>query len=54
MWNHTSVLFDVCVCIMTYTTVLTFEFAPALIEKLEDGDGEVRQASAQALTRIGR
>ena len=34
MWNHRSVLFDVCVCIMTYTTVLTFEFAPALIEKL--------------------
>lgn len=34
MWNHASVLFDVCVCIMTYTTVLTFEFAPALIEKL--------------------
>lgn len=34
MWNHTSVLFDVCVCIMTYTTVLTFEFAPALIERL--------------------
>lgn len=34
MWNHRSVLFDVCVCIMTYTTILTFEFAPALIEKL--------------------
>lgn len=34
MWNHRSVLFDVCICIMTYTTVLTFEFAPALIEKL--------------------
>jgi len=34
MWNHESVLFDVCVCIMTYTTVLTFEFAPAVIEKL--------------------
>ena len=34
MWNHDSVLFDVCVCIMTYTTVLTFEFAPAVIEKL--------------------
>jgi Ni/Fe-hydrogenase subunit HybB-like protein len=34
MWNHTSVLFDVCVCIMTYTTVLTFEFAPTVIEKL--------------------
>ena len=34
MWNHRSILFDVCICIMTYTTVLTFEFAPALIEKL--------------------
>ncbi len=34
MWNHRSVLFDVCLCIMTYTTVLTFEFAPAIVEKL--------------------
>ena len=34
MWNDRSVLFDVCVCIMTYFTVLTFEFAPAVIEKL--------------------
>jgi len=34
MWNRHSVLFDVCVCIMTYTAVLTFEFAPAVIEKL--------------------
>jgi len=34
MWNGRSVLFDVCVCIMTYTCVLTFEFAPAVIEKL--------------------
>ena len=34
MWNHRSVLFDVCVCIMTYTSILTYEFAPALIEKL--------------------
>jgi Ni/Fe-hydrogenase subunit HybB-like protein len=34
MWNSRSVLFDVCVCIMTYFTVLTFEFAPAAIEKL--------------------
>src|SRR5271165_871139 len=34
MWNHRSILFDVCVCIMTYTAVLTFEFTPAVIEKL--------------------
>lgn len=34
MWNRHSVLFDVCICIMTYTAVLTFEVAPAVIEKL--------------------
>ena len=34
MWNSRSVLFDVCVCIMTYFMVLMFEFAPAVIEKL--------------------
>lgn len=34
MWNSRSVLFDVCVCIMTYFTVLMSEFAPAVIEKL--------------------
>ncbi len=33
-WNMRSVLFDVAMCIMTYTTVLTLEFAPAVIEKL--------------------
>ena len=34
MWNRRSVLFEVVWCIMLYTTVLTFEFAPVLIEKL--------------------
>ncbi|HEY3928221.1 MAG TPA: NrfD/PsrC family molybdoenzyme membrane anchor subunit [Candidatus Koribacter sp.] len=33
-WNHTSMLFDVAMCVMTYTTVLTLEFCPALIEKI--------------------
>ena len=33
-WNHHSVLFDVALCIMTYTTVLVVEFAPQLLEKL--------------------
>ena len=33
-WNPHSVLFDVCFCIMAYTTVLTIEFAPAIVEKL--------------------
>ena len=34
MWNRRSVLFEVVWCIMLYTTVLIFEFAPALIEQL--------------------
>ncbi|MFB3813684.1 MAG: NrfD/PsrC family molybdoenzyme membrane anchor subunit [Terriglobales bacterium] len=33
-WNPHSVLFDVCLCILTYTTVLVLEFAPQLLEKL--------------------
>jgi Ni/Fe-hydrogenase subunit HybB-like protein len=34
MWNRTSVLFEVSWCVMLYTTVLTLEFSPALIEKI--------------------
>lgn len=33
-WNHMSMLFDVAMCVMTYTTVLTLEFCPAVIEKI--------------------
>jgi Ni/Fe-hydrogenase subunit HybB-like protein len=33
-WNHHSVLFDVALCIGTYTTVLLIEFAPQALEKL--------------------
>jgi len=34
MWNRHSVLFEVAWCVMLYTTVLTFEFSPALVEKI--------------------
>ena len=34
MWNRKSVLFEVSWCVMLYTTVLTLEFSPALIEKI--------------------
>jgi Ni/Fe-hydrogenase subunit HybB-like protein len=34
MWNRESVLFEVSWCVMLYTTVLTFEFSPALVEKI--------------------
>ena len=33
-WNGHSVLFDVSLCVMTYTTVLLLEFAPYAIEKV--------------------
>ena len=34
MWNRRSVLFEVSWCVMLYTTVLIFEFSPALVEKI--------------------
>src|SRR5579862_774867 len=34
MWNRKSVLFEVAWCVMLYTTVLTLEFSPALLEKI--------------------
>ncbi len=33
-WNTHSVLFDVSMCVMCYTSVLTLEFSPALVEKI--------------------
>jgi len=35
MWQHHSVMFEVVMCISLYSTVLGFEFAPALLEKLK-------------------
>lgn len=34
MWNRQSVLFEVSWCVMLYTTVLTLEFSPAILEKI--------------------
>jgi Ni/Fe-hydrogenase subunit HybB-like protein len=34
MWNRHSVLFEVSWCVMLYTTVLTLEFSPALVERI--------------------
>jgi Ni/Fe-hydrogenase subunit HybB-like protein len=33
MWNPHSVMFEITWCIILYTTVLTFEFAPVVLEK---------------------
>ena len=35
MWNPHSVMFEVGWCVMLYTTVLSLEFAPAVLEKLK-------------------
>jgi Ni/Fe-hydrogenase subunit HybB-like protein len=34
MWNRRSVLFEVSWCVMLYTTVLSLEFSPSLVEKI--------------------
>jgi len=35
MWNPHSVMFEVGWCVMLYTTVLSLEFAPAVLERLK-------------------
>jgi Ni/Fe-hydrogenase subunit HybB-like protein len=35
MWNPHSVMFEVAWCVMLYTTVLTLEFVPVLLERLQ-------------------
>ncbi|MGB9233433.1 MAG: NrfD/PsrC family molybdoenzyme membrane anchor subunit [Terriglobales bacterium] len=34
MWNRHSILFEVSWCVMLYTTVLSLEFSPALVERI--------------------
>jgi Ni/Fe-hydrogenase subunit HybB-like protein len=33
MWNHHSVMFEITWCVILYSTVLSFEFAPIVLEK---------------------
>ncbi len=35
MWNPRSVMFEVAWCVMLYTTVLSLEFAPVILEKFK-------------------
>ena len=32
-WNHTSVLLEIGICVMSYLTVLAIEFAPVILER---------------------
>jgi Ni/Fe-hydrogenase subunit HybB-like protein len=36
-WNHTSVLLEIGICVMSYLTVLAIEFAPVVFEGLKWG-----------------
>lgn len=36
MWNHSSALLEVALCVMAYTGVLWLELAPAFLEKYKD------------------
>ena len=33
MWNHHSVMFEITWCVICYSTILTLEFAPVILEK---------------------
>jgi Ni/Fe-hydrogenase subunit HybB-like protein len=35
LWNHTSILLEIGICVMSYTAVLAIEFAPVLFEGLK-------------------
>ncbi len=37
-WNVHSPLFEVAICVMTYTVVLALEFSPAVFERLSEAD----------------
>jgi Ni/Fe-hydrogenase subunit HybB-like protein len=34
-WNHTSILLEIGICVMSYTTVLAIEFAPVVLERFK-------------------
>ena len=54
MWNPHSVMFEVGWCVMLYTTVLTLEFAPVVLERFQFLPGRVLPRMALAGTRYLR
>jgi len=54
-WNFNSILLEVALCIMLYTTVLWIEVSPALLEGLKDSRFEpLRRVSTFAMPKIER
>ena len=52
MWNPHSVMFEVGWCVMLYTTVLTLEFAPIILERLQVLDMQKLSTAATRVLRI--
>ncbi len=53
-WQHHSVLWEVGVCVATYTTVLMFEFAPVVLERLNQSERITRHLPTVPLYRALR
>lgn len=51
-WQHHSVMWEVGLCVATYTTVLFFEFAPVILERINKMDVVTRRLPTISLYRI--
>ena len=51
-WQHHSVLWEVGVCVATYTTVLIIEFLPVILERLNKVKSVTRRLPTVALYRL--
>ena len=51
-WQHHSVLWEVGVCVATYTTVLIIEFLPVILERLNKVKAVTRRLPTIALYRL--
>lgn len=51
-WQHSSVLWEVGVCVATYTTVLLIEFMPVVLERINQIDAISRRLPTAAVYRL--
>ncbi len=51
-WQHHSVLWEVGVCVATYTTVLLIEFSPVILERLNKIEGITKRLPTVSLYRL--
>jgi Ni/Fe-hydrogenase subunit HybB-like protein len=51
-WQHHSVMWEVGICVTTYTTVLIIEFLPVILERLNKVEGIVKRLPTLPLYRF--